>query len=161
MSAELYGDWDKALKIFNNMKGLSTSDMAYEIIDTGDEIAERIKEYIMNQELALLPLVESYRDRKVAEGYDPRILIRTGEFVDNIEVTDVDESDNTAMVFVSVKDGVGQTGINLKELAEYLEYGTSRMPARYPFTLSWEKMRTEIKRNVARRMMVMLEGTIK
>jgi hypothetical protein len=159
--SELYGDWDKALKTFQNMKGLSTSDMAYEIIDTGDAIADRIKEYIESQDLALQPLTEEYLNRKVSEGYDPRILIRTGEFVDNIEVTDVDESDNTAMVFVSVKDGTTSTGISLKELAEFLEYGTSRMPARYPFTLSWEKMRGEIKRNVARRMMVMLEGVVK
>lgn len=158
--SELYGDWDKALRMMNNLKGLETHELAYELIDVGDNIAERIKEYIEEQSLAMEPLVEEYKNRKVREGYDPRILIRTGEFIDAIKVTDVEETDKTALVVISVDGGQTETGIDMKELAQYLEYGTSDMPARYPITLSWEKMHGEIRKRVADRMLVILEGKL-
>lgn len=145
---ELYGDWDKAKRILRDLSN-NTKEYHEVAVELGEYIAQKVKENIESQKLALAPLDREYREGKIKSGGDPRTLINTGEYVDSIKVTDIDIRGDEIDVFISVEDSVTRTGISMKELAAYLEYGTRRMPARLPFTQSWLLMEDEIKRKAS------------
>lgn len=150
-NSELYGDWEELKRILHN---LSDMDSTYEeiIIDMGHKIAEKVKELISTQSIYLEPLEAEYRQQKAMEGQDGRTLIRTGDFLDSIEVVDIQVSGDDVEVFISVKDGVTETGISMRELAQYIEYGTRNQPARLPFTRSWEAMKSEVMNETMNRL---------
>ena len=142
---ELYGDWEKAKRILRNLEN-NTPEYHALAIEIGEYVAEKVREYIESQKLLLAPLDREYREGKIKAGGDPRILINTGDYVDSIKVTDIEIRGDEIDVFISVEDSVTRTGISMKTLAAYLEFGTSRMPARLPFTQSWLLMKEDVKR---------------
>ena len=147
----VYGDWDKLDRILNNLKN-NRRDYHAVIQDVGQDIADRIKELILTQGIQLEPLVAEYRRRKLAEGYGDDILVRTHDFVNSIQVVDIQPQGYDLDIFISVEDGMTQTGITMKELAEFLEYGTSKMTGREPFKKSWEEMKEDVKSEVSQRL---------
>lgn len=142
---ELYGDWEKAKRILRNLSD-NTEEYHAVAIAMGELVADKVREYIESQKLILAPLDREYREGKIKAGGDPRTLIYTGAYVDSIKVTDIDIRGDEIDVFISVEDSVTRTGISMKQLAAYLEYGTSRMPARLPFTQSWLLMKEEVRK---------------
>lgn len=151
MSSELFGDWEKLKHV---LRKLADNPHQYEhiVISMADKIVERIWDLIESQSIELEPLVEEYRQRKVAEGYDERILIRTGDFLNSIQVTDIQTNGDDITVLISVEDGRTETGISMKELAQYIEYGTSNQPARMPLHRTWEEIRHSVKKEVMERL---------
>lgn len=141
---ELYGDWDRVKRVLRNLQ--DNTDEYHEVaIRIGEYVADKVREYIESQKLMLAPLDKEYRRGKIKAGGDPRILINTGEYVDSIKVVDIDIRGDEIDVFISVEDTVTKTGISMKELAAYLEFGTRRMPARLPFTQSWLLMKEDVR----------------
>lgn len=151
----LYGDWNKLRDVLKSWEHKQVKKVAEEVAET---IADKVREHIFNQDLNFAPLVEEYRQRKISDGYDPRILIRTGSFVESIEVKSINYVGDKVTVIVGVKEGITETGIDMTDLAEYIEYGTFKQPARMPFHLSWEEMREEIKKSVVDKISVELGG---
>jgi hypothetical protein len=160
MANKLFGDWNKFQHVLYK---LSENHDQYEgiIISIGEKITERIWDLIESQSIELEPLVEEYRQRKVREGYDERILIRTGDFLNSIAVTDIRGDGENLTVFIGVEDGVTETGISMKELAGYLEFGTEDMIARQPFFRSWEQIRKEVAREVSGRLKAEIGGDLR
>jgi hypothetical protein len=160
MPNKLFGDWNKFERV---LKNLSNNSSQYQgvIISIGEKITERIWDLIESQSIELEPLVEEYRQRKIREGYDERILIKTGDFLNSIKVTDIESNGDDLIVHISVEDGTTETGISMKELAGYLEYGTSDMIARQPFLRSWEEMKNDIQREVADRLKAEIVGDLR
>ena len=149
--SRIFGDWDKFRRVLVNLK--DNREQYFAVGESiGRKIAQRIKEIIEAQEPDFAPLVEEYRQRKIREGYDERIIIKTGDYLDSITVKRVESAGDELFVFVGFEDGITETGLRMTELAEFLEYGTSKMPARYPITQSWEIMKNEIKKEVAERL---------
>ena len=148
--SKLTGDWGKVNVALKNVKDLKYS-LEEDFEGIGEDIAERIREFIENQELDFAPLTQEYLAKKIKQGYDPRVLIRTGEYVESIKVTEVDSDRDSIHIFISVEDGATETNLSMKELAEFIEYGTKKQPARLPFTQSWERMKGQIKREVERK----------
>lgn len=155
--SELYGDWDKLFNALYNMQDMKGK-LADAVVETAKTVEINIKSFIENQEIDLVPLTEEYLRRKVAQGYDPRILIKTNQYLESIAVTDIEISNRNITIFVGVIDGATSTGISLAELAYYIEYGTFRQPARLPFTKSWERMRADIQKEFIDRIKDAFEG---
>lgn len=151
MTSALFGDWSKLKHV---LRKLSENGNQYQSIVTSmaDDIVTRIWDLIEQQAIELEPLVEEYRKQKVAEGYDERILIKTGDFLNSIAVTDIETNGDDITVFISVDDGVTNTGISMKELAYYIEYGTVNQPARMPLHRTWEEISQSVKSEVASRL---------
>ncbi|MMZ51273.1 hypothetical protein D1872_130080 [compost metagenome] len=160
MTSGLYGNWGAINVHLRNLQRANYKDKVLKPI--GELIAQRVRQNIMQQRLAFEPLVEEYLSRKIAQGYDSRILAKTETFVDAIEVKDIQSSGNSFNVIVGVKDGSEQeSGISLEELSYYIEYGTDRQPARYPFTLSWEEMRGRVTNETIDLIKVTLQEAIR
>ena len=151
MSGEIFGDWDK---LEQTLKALAKNNEAYKrvIRDISEKITEAIWDLIESQSIELEPLVKEYEFRKIKEGYDERILIRSGDFLNSIQVTDVRVRGYDIQVHIGVEDGMTQTGISMKDLAYFLENGTEDMPARQPFKKSWEEIRKDVKEEVGNRL---------
>jgi hypothetical protein len=149
--SKLFGDWDKLQHV---LRKLSENGDQYQgiVYSMADKIVEKLWELIESQAIEMAPLKEEYLKRKIAEGYDERIAIRTGDYLNSLQVTDIQSDGESLTVFISVEDGVTQTEISMKDLANYLEYGTSNQPARYPMTRSWEAMKAEVQSEVASRL---------
>lgn len=158
--SELYGDWGKLKGILNNLRNLEGE---YDdiIIEMGNEIANRIRGLVESQSIYLEPLQEEYRERKVAEGYDKRTLIRTGEFLESIRVIDIRTDGDEVDVFIGIEDGTTETGISMRELAMYIEYGTENQPARLPITRSWESMKAEVISETMNKLRDKIEGALR
>lgn len=147
----VYGDWDKLDNILNSLKN-NRREYHDVIRDVGQDIADRIKELILTQGIQLEPLVAEYRKRKLAEGYGDDILVRTQDFVNSIQVVDIQPKGHDLDIFISVEDGMTRTGITMMELAEFLEYGTSKMTGREPFKKSWDEMKEDVKSEIMQRL---------
>lgn len=143
VSGSISGDWDKFNQILKDLKN-NRREYQDVIEDVGYKIADYIKELILNQSIHLEPLVEDYRKKKIAEGYGDRILVRTQDFVNSIDVVDIKVQGYDIEIFISVEDGMTETGISMRDLAHYLEYGTENMTAREPIKKSWEHMKSEV-----------------
>lgn len=158
--SSLTGDWDKFRKILNNLQDNQEQykDVGIEI---GHKIAERIWDILESQQPSFAPLAEEYRKQKIREGWDERITIRTGEYLNSIKVLRIESSGDSLSVFIGVEGGKTETGLDMTELAKYLEYGTSRQPARYPITQSWEIMKNDITRECASRLKSIILGDMR
>ena len=101
---------------------------AYEV---NKQIARRIvelsKQKIEQQEYHWIPLSEHYLDQKIREGHDPRIYIRTREFLGSIGwgVTH-----GRIWAGIPAQKIHEDSGLPLWLLARFLEFGTSRIPPR-------------------------------
>ena len=160
VTGEIYGDWDRLDRI---LKSLQRNRREYHdvIMDVGEEIADRIKELISSGSLNLEPLVAEYRAQKLADGYGDTILVRTGDYVNSIQVVDIEPKGYDMDVFISVGDGMTRTGISMQELAEFLEYGTSKMTGREPFKKSWEEMKSDIIAEVEQRLTAIIKEDLR
>lgn len=158
--SKLFGDWNKFSRVLNN---LSDNAEQYKAVgeSMGYKIAERIWDIIESQQPDFAPLVEEYKQDKIRDGYDERIAIRTGDYLNSIKVTRIESDGDSLFVFVGVEGGQTETGLDMSELAEYLEYGTSKQPARFPITQSWEIMKNEITKEVSDRLKGIILGDIK
>lgn len=151
----LTGNWGQVNSALYNLSRTKNYDKVLTTI--GNLVVNRIKQNIMSQSIQLVPLQEEYKRRKIAAGHDPRILISTGEFLNSIVVKDVQSSGDSFSITVGVEDGSGSNGISLEELAYYIEYGTSKQPGRFPFTLSWEEMRSRVSNELINQISVTLQ----
>ena len=150
VTGTVYGDWDKLNRILHNLSD-SNNEHQDVVEDLGNEVADRIYQAISNQEIDLEPLVEEYRKRKQQAGYGNDILIRTSDYVNSIDVTDVQVQGHDIKVTIGIMDGTTETGLSMQELAYYLEYGTEDMVGRRPIEKSWEHIKEDIKAEAERR----------
>jgi len=82
-----------------------------------------------------IPLRESYLKRKIAKGLDPRVMIRTGHYMESITVfrhTDFEYEVNVPKDAVAVDENRDPTEFSLRALGEVQEFGSAKanVPAR-------------------------------
>jgi hypothetical protein len=148
MPSKLFGDWNKFNRTLNKLAN-NASQYQGVVQSMSDKIVENLWDIIESQSIYLEPLKEEYLRRKIAEGYDERILIRTGDFLNSLQVLDIQSDGDSMTVFIGVEDGETKTGISMRELSYYLEFGTEKMVGRHPMLRSWEVMKAEVEREVA------------
>lgn len=159
VTSSLTGDWDKAIRVLRELQRQG-NEYKEEVRKIGEEVARKVKSLIESQALDLEQLDSDYLRKKTSEGDDTRILIRTSQFINSIQVTDIQASANGINVKISVMDGTTETGISMIELASFLEYGTSKMPARKPFEKSWEEMKEEVTNEARERLSAIIKEVI-
>jgi hypothetical protein len=112
------------LAMFGNTVSLQATEGNKEIAKA---ITDEAKLVIEQQRYRHQPLNPDYRDRKEAEGYDTRILIRTGEYLESISwgVTH-----GRVWAGVPSRKIHEDSGLPLHVLARIHEFGTSTIPPR-------------------------------
>lgn len=111
---------------------------------------DKLVSVIENQSFNWKPLSEKYKERKIKEGYDPRIFIRTGDYIDSITVFRDVYRDKGVVYSIGVEDREHKgedNDINLVLLARFLEFGTSKMPARPHWRPVWSMILAEVPHN--------------
>jgi hypothetical protein len=99
-----------------------------------------LKTNINEQKLNLKPLSEKYKKFKSTHGFDPKILIKTKEYINNIII----EQNSTGFI-ITLSDKKNEDGTSLYQLAYYLEKGTMTMPARPHWKPTFETINNELK----------------
>jgi hypothetical protein len=96
-------------------------------MEIAQALAIEAKDVILNQEYKWKPLTDSYLARKIREGYDRRMLVRTQEYVDAISYGSV-----RGRVWFGVPPGIihQDSGLPMYVLAKIHEFGTDTIPAR-------------------------------
>jgi len=96
--------------------------------------------------LDMPPLSELYLNRKVAEGLDPRPLIATGFYLENIQVAE-EQTKQGKLYSVYVPDIIHKpSGVGLQTIVGWLEYGTTNSPSR----AHWRPVALIVRRRWAR-----------
>lgn len=108
-----------------------------------DKFLEHLRNNILGQKLSLAPLSPKYKRYKELHGYDTRILISTGEYVDKLKVKEVSYGKNVQGYFVGAfeEDTHVASGQSMATIARWLEYGTYNMPPRPHIFPSWEQFK--------------------
>lgn len=154
--SSLFGSWGKFQRMLTKLE--ENPEQYFRVIESmGEKITERLWDIIEGQEIYLEPLTKEYEFRKAKEGYDERTLIRTGDYLNSIKVIDITSSGDSLEVTIGVEDGTTETGISMKQLALYIEYGTADQPARMPFQRSWEVMKKDVEQEVSERIYAKIE----
>jgi hypothetical protein len=92
-----------------------------------DELKFKISSQLFNHH----PLNYEYYLGKLKLRLDPRILIATGEYLNNMVVERIEDDTSGVTFRCGMAAGIHQSsGLPLTTLQRYLEDGTSRMPAR-------------------------------
>lgn len=89
----------------------------------GEVLTKKLKEAILGQRYNWYPLDPKYLRDKVRQGYDPRILIRTKQYVEEMQVFGPEEIENGVLYRVGVPDEDHNSGLPFRELARIMEYG--------------------------------------
>lgn len=154
--SSLFGSWGKFQRMLTKLE--DNPEQYFRVVESmGEKITERIWDIIEGQEIYLEPLTKEYEFRKAKEGYDERTLIRTGDYLNSIKVIDITSSGDSLEVTIGVEDGTTETGISMKQLALYIEYGTQDQPARMPFQRSWEVMKRDVEQEISERIYAKIE----
>lgn len=149
--SELYGDWDKVEQFLDNLSNNYMKNIR-EVLErsVGKEIEIKLKDSVRKQLLTLEPLSPSYLQRKKAKGLDPRTLIATGEYINNLQVIELEETEDTLTLFIGATDEMHYSGLTFAELSVIIEYGTDTQPPRPHVALTWEKIQREVESKVQR-----------
>lgn len=78
------------------------------------------------------PLAESTQYRKAAQGYPLKTYIETGSFIDGLRTRKVKGKKDEVKVFAGASpyETHAPSGLSMEQVATYLEWGTSKIPAR-------------------------------
>lgn len=85
-----------------------------------ERLTGEMKDLILGQRQNWYPLSPKYLAEKVRQGYDPRILIRTKQYVESMQVV---EDDMLLRFQVTVPDAEHNSGLPFRELGRILEFG--------------------------------------
>jgi len=139
----LTGDWAKTQRIMSSMPKF-ISVLRKRIVQVlASRYYDALKHHLESQDLPLAPLNDWYRQWKEKHGLDSRILIATGELMDNIKIYDI----AIGKAFIGIKGGKQHKGgIDMALLALIHEYGSVErgMPARPLYRLTFEELKSQL-----------------
>lgn len=89
-----------------------------------EKLTRELKEAILGQKYDWYPLDPEYLRRKIRDGFDPRILIRTKQYVESMQVYGPEDSPHGVIYRVDIpKDDEHNSGLPFSELARIMEFG--------------------------------------
>jgi hypothetical protein len=141
MGVRFTGPWDKVKLWLRRAATGSVGKQANEQLQAvGEETVKRVKKHIQSQDLGWPPLSRETIRKK---GH-PKIYVDSGAFVSNIKMQ-VKEGRFKTTIFVGPTQQSTRTGLTFQQLAAYMEYGTSRMPARPVWRPSYDEVKADNK----------------
>lgn len=89
-----------------------------------ERLTREMRDVILGQKYNWYPLDPEYLRRKTRQGFDPRILVRTKEYVESIQVFGPEDVPNGVLFRVGVpNDDEHNSGLPFRELARIMEFG--------------------------------------
>jgi hypothetical protein len=99
--------------------------------EKSQQFVDEIKFKIASQLFNHAPLSRAYYEGKLKAGQDPRILIQSSEYIDSFMYEELTHETEGITFRVGVPNTLHSgSGLPMKLLQKFLEFGTSRMPAR-------------------------------
>jgi len=112
------------MSVFKSEVKLNAAECSKEIAKSmAQEAVDILEDQIYNWE----PLTEKYLDYKIKHGYDPRVLIKTGEYKDSISWGVTHGKVWCGIPSRLIHQG---SGMLMTKLARIHEFGTATIPAR-------------------------------
>jgi HK97 gp10 family phage protein len=111
------------------------------IMDSGKLVLDKIVEHIDNQDLGWKPK---------AKNPGQPLYMETGTLKRDLQVTKLGETDNGISIFIGPPpNGIHEPSrLPYKELMVYLEFGTSKAPARPLIRPTWNEMKPIIEKYI-------------
>lgn len=111
-----------------------------EVEEFGNAIMDEVIDHVEKQDLGWEPLSVATIARKGME----YAYVDRGEFVSNIEL-EIKRTPRTIQIRVGPSRRKHYSGVSFQELAAYLEYGTTTIPARPLWRPSFERVKKNAK----------------
>jgi len=150
VNARLFGDWAGASRRLKQLPDHVITELNMIVKEQAYLLLEKIKSAVESQTLRLDPLSDAYLSRKISEGLDERVLIATGEYIDNLRVLEKGKGRDYKVFVGAIRgDKHESSGLDMAKLAKYLDDGTPRIPARPHISVVWKNNRDNIRRTIA------------
>lgn len=136
----LKGDWKKLKRDLNRLSKKLVPAFRAAVNESGELVLETLKGHIQAQDLNWAPLAEHTVELK---GGDTTILVETGFLLESgFEMRKL--SANGLTIYVGASSVTHPSGVPVKDLLIWIEYGTDKMPARPLMRPTMDEMKEEI-----------------
>lgn len=144
LNLELSGDWNRAVLHMKNLAANLNPDFKAQMYEDGEFVLEKLKGHIQSQDLGWTPL--SPHTVALKHG-NSTIYVETGTLLGGLSVRRVKSSADgcTIIVGASPWKGHSPSGRSLSEIMGWMEYGTSRQPARPLIRPTYEEVQGILK----------------
>lgn len=158
MRVSKFGDWTKAGIILQNLSTKLKPAYTVQLKDDGDFILEKLQGHIDAQDLSWTPLAESTIQLKNG---DSTIYVETGFLRNNLKVRKVASPKNGVTFFIGADAWTTHSsGLKFSDLMIYLEYGTSRSPARPLVRPTFDEVVEVLKENWTNKLIELIQSSV-
>ena len=120
-------------------------------------IRERLVGHIDSQDLGWTPLADS---TVILKG-SSKIYVETGTLKNNLKVRKISAPSMGYSIFIGANPWTtNKDGTKLSDLMIWLEYGTSRMPARPLIRPTWDEVKSQVKADMRKALVGLIRGEI-
>ena len=152
-----YGDWSRAGVALRGLSKNMTSVFTAVVDKDGEMIRERLVGHIDSQDLGWTPLADS---TVILKG-SSKIYVETGTLKNNLKVRKISAPSMGYSIFIGANPWTtNKDGTKLSDLMIWLEYGTSRMPARPLIRPTWDEVKSQVKADMRKALVGLIRGEI-
>lgn len=156
MRVSKFGDWVRAGIVLQALSQNITPAFSVQLKDDGEFILEKLKGHIDSQDLPWTPLSDKTIELKNG---DSTIYVETGYLRDHLKVRKVKSPKNGVTFFIGASAwDTTPDGVKLSDLMIYLEYGTSKMPARPLIRPTLEEVEDVLRKNWEKLLKELIKG---
>lgn len=142
-SLQKVGDWEKASHVLNYLADNLHPAYIAQFREDSDFVLEKMRGHIDAQDLGWAPLSP---DTLRLKSGNSTILVETGTLRGSLKVLAI-TSGSGAQFFIGAASGGHPSGLDVSQLMVFIEYGTSRMPARPLIRPTYEEVQDILKKH--------------
>lgn len=144
INVQLTGQWNDVIKKLNHMAKSIIHSAKDGAKDSGELTKNIIQGHIDKQDLGWKPLSK----RTIQVKGHGKVYVETGALRNGITIKNISSTKDQVKVFVGFEGGNHPSGLDMKTLMTYNEFGTSKSPARPLVRPSLEEAKPKIYRVV-------------
>lgn len=161
MTFSRYGDWARAgtvLRGLSSRGGRVTKAFKATVDRDGNIIKEKLVGHIDAQDLNWKPLSPHTIELKHGNS---TVYVETGTLKKNIRARRISAPSNGYSLFIGcAPQAHNKDGSKLSDIMIYLEYGTSKIPARPLIRPTWDEVKGQIKNDMRKTLRGLIRGEI-